>query len=418
MAAPKLNIVYPGAHGAAQKYECRDCPARCCKGWGISITSEEAERIARDPEAASRLKGQAPHIFAQGQLPMRELRGELTCVFLDDDDLCSLHKRHGHAFLPAACQAYPFGVSQDERGAQVALLSRYCPSIAEDYGHPVEKIIKDKFKLLGPTRALSERMGLRSGRVLLRAHYIKLVELWRAELSSSTNIAQTLVDLFDLTERVDATLPRDHNPNDTEFSVILSASSQTPSAPLLRRQLGFSGRVLIAHLLGALCYPARVMMPFRDLAPSWRERFSSWIVGLKWLFRFGRVSLLQIPSPVPVAHIERVAPVLVGAQASLVAEYLREVLARRQGMHKKTYVSRFLIELALMSVVISRYARARAAARSQLTVNEADVVAGIGIAELVLTHQGEMGQSVVLDQLRLKLMSNPDELRVLLSSEI
>lgn len=419
MAAPKqLKIVYPGSRGAAQNYECRDCPARCCKGWGIALSHDEAERIARDPDAVARLSGSAPHILAQGQLPMRERGGELVCVFLDADELCSLHKKHGHDFLPAACQAYPFGVAQDERGAQLALVSRYCPSIVENYGRPIEQVVKNKLKQLDPPAALSERMGLRSGRALARAHYIKLVEQWRVELTHATNIAETLVRLFDLTEAVDAALPRAHHPSDTEFNTALKAGIESPVAFLSSRQLGFSGRILIAHLLGALCYPARVMTTFRDRKPSWSEHLHSWLLRLKWLFRFGRVRLVHIADAVPIAAVDRVAPVLAGEHAGLVADYLREVLARRQGMQKKTYLHRFLIELALMSVVIARYARARAAARSERTVNESDVVAGIGIAELVLSHQGHMGQSLVLDQLRLKLMSNPDDFRALLSAEV
>ncbi|HXS16025.1 MAG TPA: YkgJ family cysteine cluster protein, partial [Polyangiaceae bacterium] len=267
MARRPLPLLVPSPHGEHQKYACRDCPARCCKTWGVQLSSEEAERIARDPEAVARLSGRAPQILAGGKLPMRERAGELACVFLDDDDLCSLHKRHGHAFLPRACQAYPFGVSQNEAGAEVALLSRYCPSIAQNYGDPVGQVLAQQRKHLDPPRPLSARMGLRSGRTLPLSQYIAVVEAWRRELASSTNLARSLARLFALTEAVDQALPSQHAPSDQEFTPLLASADQaTPHPDLTVKRQKWGARVLVAHLLGALCRPLRLMQPF-NLAP-------------------------------------------------------------------------------------------------------------------------------------------------------
>ena len=419
MARQQLKVVYPTADGgSAQRFSCQDCPARCCKTLHFVLSPAEAERIARDPEAVRRLTGTAPQLLAGGHLPMR-LRGtELSCVFLDDDDRCSLHKRHGPGFLPAACQAYPFSFARNEHNTPLVLLSRHCPSINQNYGDPLQATVEEKLKLLGPGPQLSERMGLRSGRALPKQQYLRVVEAWRDELAQSANLAQSLARLFTLTEAVDQALPKSHHPSDRELEQALHLG-QTSSPPALSpRRLPLGGRILLSHLLGAICYPLRLMQPTRVEPVSWTQRVGSLWLRLKWLLGMGRVQLLFIEQPVALRQIQAVAPFLREPLARPLAEYLREVLARRQGMHKKTYLHRFVIELGLMTLVASRYARARAASRAAALVDEHDVREGIGIAELLLTHQGEMGHSLVLDQLRLQLMSNPDDFIALLSAEI
>ena len=418
VARKQLRVVFPGRAGAAQNYSCRDCPARCCHTFGISITGEEAERIAADPLAVARLHDEAPRILARGQLPMREVDGQLRCVFLDDDYLCSLHKRHGQEFLPAACQAFPFGFTKNESGEPIALLSRYCPSISENYGEPIFRSVDARLEMLGSGAVLAEKMGLRSGRVLTTKMYVKVVETWRDLLGASENLAQTLAHLFLLTDAVDHALPADHNPDEREIMAALQTALEATPPALSAKRPSLGARILFAHLLGAICYPLRVMQPQRIRPVQWWERVKSLWVRAQWLFGFGRVSLLLSSDPVPLRRLSGVAAFLDTPTARPLSEFLREVLARRQGMQKKTYLHRVIIELGLMAVTASRYARARAAAEGCMEVKEEHLRDGIAVAELLLTHQGQMGQSLVLDQLRLKLLSNPDDFFALLSAEL
>lgn len=349
---------------------------------------------------------------------MRELRGQLACVFLDADDLCSLHKRHGHAFLPRACQAFPFGVAQDERGDQVALLSRYCPSIAQNYGEPILSSLPAKLAQLDPPPAMSRRMGLRSGRTLPLDQYAQLVEAWRRELDTTGNVGSSLVRLYALTEAVDAALPRDHAPNDAGFRAVLDqAWKATPAHPVPRRALKWGGRILLSLLLGTVSEPLHLLQPFRVERVSLGEHLRAWWVRMKWFLGRGRVRLLFIDTPIQLRALPGVAPCLRGEPGRSIAQYLREVLARRQGMHKQTYLHRFVIELGLLAVVAACYARARAQSRREHAVSPSDIQEGIGVAELLLTHQGEMGHNPVLDQLRLQLLSNPDDFQALLGAE-
>ena len=79
--------------------------------WAIRLSDDEAQRIGANDWARSRMAelGAALARDRSGArvLPMIEVARNLQCVFLDDDGLCGLHKRFGHAFIPAVCQAFP-----------------------------------------------------------------------------------------------------------------------------------------------------------------------------------------------------------------------------------------------------------------------------------------------------------------------
>ncbi len=410
-----LPILYP----KDQKYACRDCPARCCRSsWGIPVSAEERERIMEDDEARERLGYRGEAILRAGVLPMKQSGTGLECVFLDADLLCSLHKKHGHAFIPAPCQAFPFGFSENEKKQPVALLSRYCPSIRDNYGEPVGAVIEDKLAQAGGARPMSEKMGLRSGRVLSRAHYVRLVDRWAELIDQEKSPAESLLRLFDLTDALDEALPKTKKPSDADFSAALTKAEGTRAVLPSRGKLSFGGRMLVAHLLGGICYPSRVMLAHRMTPIRFMEKVRSWGNRLAWLFGVGKVNLLFVEKPVPVRQIAKVEPFLSGERGLLVVDYLKELLARRQGMDRQTYLHRVLVDLGLMTALISRYARAAASAEGSREVTAAQVREGIGIAELLFSHQGDSGQSTILHHLRLTLMTGRDDFQRLLSAEI
>ncbi len=421
-AARRLAILAPeGRH-----YSCSECPARCCSSpWGIPVSPEEYTRITSDDDARARLDARGLAILRAGVLPMREVDRRLQCVFLDGDMLCSLHKKHGHQFIPAPCQAYPFGFSQNEAGQSVALLSRYCPSIRDDRGAPVEPLLPEKLEQAGGARPLGPKLGLRSGRVLGPSGMGQISEAWRAELrDEALDPVSALMRIYALLDALDETLPKVKSPGAPEVRTALDAAralSLERTWPLTARgtkRPPFNARVLYAYLLGGLCYPSRVLLAHRTEKLGFFERVRALGNRLAFLFGFGTVDLYLAGARVPVGRIGRVRPFLGAPLGRVVSDYLSEVLLRRQGMARQTYFFRVLVDLALMTIVVSRHARAAAAGRGAPEVTEADVREGIGIAELLFSHQGEGAQSAVLQTLRLKLMASEKDFRALVESEL
>lgn len=406
-----------------RRFECSSCPARCCTSpWGNPVSKAEIERILGDDEARGRLSAREQRILRAGVLPMIEFERNLRCVFLDDDLLCSLHKLRGHDFLPATCQAYPFGFLAHESGRPVALLSRYCPSIRDNRGAEVEGVLPAKLEQAGVARPLASSLGLRSGRVLSREHFAWLVDAWRDVLERAP-LPEALVRLFQATDRFDEALSRGAAAGTpgalTEGALAKAWEAADPSqpSPMPRRRTSFSARVLLAYLLGGLSYPSRVLLPHRTRKRSFGENVRSLANRLAWLLSWGQVDLYLVSGRVPIRRVERVESVLAGPHAGVVAEYLSEVLWRRQGMHRQTYLHRVLVELALMAVIISRHAKAAAAARGGVRAEEGEVREAIGVAELLFSHHGEEAGGVVLSILRMRLLSDEGQFRSLLAAE-
>jgi lysine-N-methylase len=265
---------------------------------------------------------------------------------------------------------------------------------------------------------MAEKMAQRSGRDLPRAHYVRLVEEWQEFLrSEDQSPPAALARLYDLTDEVDEALPKTKRPDNQEFEEALTKARAVATTSLERGRLSFGGRMLVAHLLGGICYPSRVMLAHRLKRVTWSERIGSWMNRLSWLFGWGKVRLLFVDVPVRMRRAHKVKPFLGADLGRLVSDYLLEILDRRQGMAKQTYLSRVVVDLALMTALISRYARAAASADDGV-VQEKHVREGIGVAELLFSHQGDSGQSTVLHQLRLVFMSNRKDFRRLLAAEL
>jgi lysine-N-methylase len=412
--APKaLRIVYP----ETQNYACRDCPARCCRTpWGIPVSPEVALVVLEDPELRPRLVGRAPGILASGTLPMREHDGQLQCVFLEDDLLCGLQKRHGHQALPQACQAYPFGFMKNEAGDAVALLSRHCPSIRDNYGEPLGPQIREKLEQAGGARTLAPRMGLQSGKTLTAGQYTSLVDTWKQLFLAGSPLVGLSRAYAEL-EAFDAAWASS-GVEDGVPGAVETVRQSLEVAPLPhRRRPAFAARLFFAHQLGNLSYPSRVLMPFAVSRPGIWQRLRSYGNKLAWLLGRGRVDLLYVTGRVPLGRIDSIPPFLSGPWGELVGSYLAEVLERRQAFVRQTYLSRVLVDLGLMAVLVSRFARASAAGHGRVEVAKADVLEGIGVADLLVAHQADVAQSAVLSHLRLQLMSDPGAFRRFLASE-
>jgi Fe-S-cluster containining protein len=109
---PAAKIISP----PDQRFECRDCPARCCRlPWRVGLEPEEVDRYLADPWVRERAGDEGVPILERGVLPMREHDRKLQCVFLDDDGLQHA-EAVSHAAIPRSCQAFPFGFVRGEDG--------------------------------------------------------------------------------------------------------------------------------------------------------------------------------------------------------------------------------------------------------------------------------------------------------------
>ncbi len=69
----------------------------------------------------------------EGDLKILAQDSEGRCFLLSDDNLCALHRDHGFASKPRACQQFPFFLLETPDGTQVGLSFR-CSAVQQDHG--------------------------------------------------------------------------------------------------------------------------------------------------------------------------------------------------------------------------------------------------------------------------------------------
>lgn len=361
-------------------------------------------------------------VIARGVLPMREKDRRLQCVFLDDDMLCSMQKRFGHEYIPKSCQAFPFGFVRDEKDVVVAQLSQLCPSIRDNYGKPVDRQLKAKLQQRGDTERMSKALATLGGVILAQPQYLRAVRHWEDQLATDASPAETLARLYDWTTAFERALPAGaERATDASIEAALGQASAGELAPLApRKKASFYARVLFAYLLGNLCYPSRVREAHRVEKASWTQLQALRSLGNKvaWMLERGTVDMLFVPEPFKLQRVRTVDRFLAGDEGTLVKDYLRLVLQRRHIFSAPRHLLAAVLDLALATVVISRFARCRAAANGRVKVSLEDVREGISVAELVLlSHAALSEQGKLMKNLRWLLLTKRESFRALLATE-
>jgi len=357
----------------------------------------------------------------QGVIPTRDVNRVLQCAFLDDDGLCSMQKQFGHEFLPQTCQSFPFGFVSNERGELVAQMSQLCPAIRDGYGSliTVERL-RDKLAQKGGAERMSKAMATRHGRILSQAQYMRIVQRWIERIDDTRPPLDILLELYDWTKAFEDALPgTSEKPDDASVDEVINRADATK---LVRFQLSTStsmeARVLRMYVLGGLSYPTRVQQEHRLDRPTFLQRLRSLWSKTKWALGRGKVDLLYVENPVPLRRVDVVKRFLSSEKARPISRLMRLVIDRRQIFRDPRHLMEVIMDMAMATVIISRYARCRAAAEGRFEVDVDDVREGISIAELTLLgHAAQRGAGVTLRNTRRSLIGARENFLRLLASE-
>lgn len=176
------------------RFTCRQC-GDCCRDWPVALTEAEVERYeARDwspivgPRGAAGVSERARHGGRLGTYLKRRADG--ACIFLGEDDLCEVHRRHGEADKPLVCRSYPFQfVPGAERPAAGATFS--CSAVAAGEGDALAQrrraleSLLEEVEAVEPSVAVSADVSLDGRRSLSREHADLLLDLLAAELEEA-----------------------------------------------------------------------------------------------------------------------------------------------------------------------------------------------------------------------------------------
>jgi len=156
----KMRIDFHPAILDVQKYSC-SCCGQGCRSFLVPVNVQERRGIEalqdwREKLGVTRLfvKHRAAGAAEYGLAK----RADGSCVFLDGDNLCIIHKLHGLKAKPLACQLYPFVLSPVENRLQVGL--RFdCPAVCRSEGDNLCGYLGEIKRLAGQLIPVEMRRG-------------------------------------------------------------------------------------------------------------------------------------------------------------------------------------------------------------------------------------------------------------------
>ncbi len=128
-AQPKPSPRDPLASPAGARFSCHAC-GDCCRGFNFGpLHDADVERLLRhDWSELPGIETSADVIVERpGGRFLRPVDGH--CIFLGDDGLCLVHKRHGAAEKPLFCRTFPYAFTGDAAGGVRASLRFECSTL-------------------------------------------------------------------------------------------------------------------------------------------------------------------------------------------------------------------------------------------------------------------------------------------------
>ncbi|MBN1437531.1 MAG: YkgJ family cysteine cluster protein [Sedimentisphaerales bacterium] len=115
-----------------QQYNCIRCGG-CCRGFLVAVRADERRAIEDLADWRSRLDVAdlwVSHRGSGGSYALAK-RSDGSCVFLDRNNLCLIHKEFGAEAKPLACQLYPFVITPI--GDEIRIGLRFdCPAVEQN----------------------------------------------------------------------------------------------------------------------------------------------------------------------------------------------------------------------------------------------------------------------------------------------
>ncbi len=125
-----------------QRYSCHGC-GNCCRDFTVQLRPADLEKLrAQDWETKL---GMPVTTEFRGVTYLRQ-REDGGCVFLMDDGLCRIHKDHGFAEKPVACQLFPFVLVPDDRRTHIGI-SFACQSVRENKGAELRSHLEEVHRM-------------------------------------------------------------------------------------------------------------------------------------------------------------------------------------------------------------------------------------------------------------------------------
>jgi len=388
-----LTIVIP----QNLRFTCHMCSG-CCRGWNVTLTDAEAERFKHHdwPKARPRMAGR--EIFepaGEGRWHLSHI--EDACIFLDEDNLCAIHKELGMDAKPLMCRQFPYHLSATPDGV-VASLDFACPSVVANDGAPLDEQLEDVRAVaieaqnasVGTETGGKDQAGLTNKPLQIRAG---LQIAWADYLALEHGLIEVLEDAKrPLTERllIGDRLVQDAGKHTAPGAIgqwidAIRSEGWTSVVPTASPRVSpMRQRALIAWTVAIMEY---AWAKQRKRAASVGSRLSmalAIVPGQKEIF------LHTADAPLSLLKMRRTRFAQDDPQLNaVITRYLTAFIARK-GLITGTTVRDGYRYLALYLGTIRWYSVARAVLAGRDAVEETDVRWALQLVERTLSHANEL----------------------------
>ncbi len=141
-----MNLHFPDG----QKYDCVQCGRSCSYYGTIPVESRVVESLSPHPLGLRVIDshGAAFDKREDGSYVMHmRAPQDPTCVFLNEENLCSIHAEIGPQAKPVTCRQYPFQFTKTPEGLFIGA-SFFCTAIRQNHGRPLIDHAEDLLELL------------------------------------------------------------------------------------------------------------------------------------------------------------------------------------------------------------------------------------------------------------------------------
>jgi len=118
-------------------FSCHMCSG-CCRNWDVRVSQAEVDRFRDHDWKSTRPRFEGREILEDAGNGLQKLAHvEDACIFLDEDNLCAIHKELGADAKPFMCKHFPYHLTDTPEGVIVSL-DFGCPTVVADEGAPIE----------------------------------------------------------------------------------------------------------------------------------------------------------------------------------------------------------------------------------------------------------------------------------------
>jgi len=290
-----------------ERWECTGC-GKCCRGNVVPLDDDDLKRFReqrwdKHPDFRGKKTLVKRSLFA-GSYRLAQ-RDDGTCVFLNDDGLCQIHKEFGFENKPLVCQMYPLQIVPAGNTAYLTL-RRSCPTAAADQGRTMNEHQKEARRFVNNRPQLAEQVPppkiTRHHRRSWKETLIVTGAIERLMTKQEFPLIRRLVHglrFCDLLEQ--CRLRRLDAKQLNELVTVLAESAVEQSSDLFRDRQEPSRAARTIFRLIVLNYLR--LHPLYKTRESWRERWR--MAGYLLKFAGGRDTIPQIHPDFPEASFEQ-----------------------------------------------------------------------------------------------------------------